>query len=45
MPHLHIGVLDGAIVFAFVLIFGYMWRITAAHFSERPIGKAMAVLY
>lgn len=43
--HVHIGVLQGFIVFAFVLLFGTGWRLIALHLSQTPIGQAMAFMY
>lgn len=44
-PHVHLGFLDGLIVFLFVLLFGTGWRLLAARWHERPIGQAMAFAY
>lgn len=44
-PHIHAQVLDGAIIFLFVLLFGGAWRFMAMKLAQRPIGQAMAFLY
>lgn len=43
--HVHDSALQGAIIFAFVVLFGTLWRIVAMHLAESPIGKAMAIMY
>jgi hypothetical protein len=44
-PHIHAQLLDGAIIFAFVILFGGFWRFVAMKFADRPIGQAMAFVY
>jgi hypothetical protein len=29
----------------YAIIFGFLWRMAAAHLSDRPLGKAMATIY
>lgn len=43
--HIHIGALDAIKVFLYVIVVGFFWRVIAGHFSENPIGQAMAFLY
>lgn len=43
--HVHIGALQGVIVFAYVLIFGFMWRLAAALLADSRVGQAMSWLY
>lgn len=49
--HLHTSALQGLIIFLFVLIFGFLWRVTTMKMSISDndaivnIASAMAVLY
>lgn len=43
--HVHVSALAALIVFAYVLIIGFIWRWLAAQYSEYPIGKAMSTLF
>jgi len=43
--HIHVGALDMLKVFLYVVIVGFFWRIIAGHFSDTPIGQAMAFIY
>lgn len=43
--HIHVGALDGAKVFLYVLIFGFFWRVITGLLSDSPIGQGMAFLY
>lgn len=43
--HVHDSALQAALVFAFVIVIGTGWRIAAMHLSDKPVGKAMAVIY
>lgn len=46
MPgHIHGSALDGLIVFATVVVCGFLWRSAAMHYADRPIGQAMAFIY
>lgn len=45
MPHIHASALDALVVFAYLVIFGFIWRFLSARWSERPVGKAMAFIY
>lgn len=45
MSHLHVGALDALVVFAYLLIFGFLWRTASALLADRPIGEAMAFIY
>ena len=45
MSHLHVGALDALVVFAYLLIFGFLWRTAAAKLADRPLGQAMAFIY
>lgn len=42
--HLHVSVLDFLIVLAYLVIASFLWRVTAAHLSDKPIGAAMGAL-
>lgn len=33
------------IIAASVVIFGFLWRMAAAKWADRPIGQAMATIY
>lgn len=41
MPHVHIGIVEFIITGCYVLIFNFLWRMLAAHWSDKPIGAAM----
>jgi len=46
MPsHVHASFIDAAIVWAMVVILGFLWRSGAAIWSDRPIGQAMGFVY
>lgn len=42
--HIHAGVLDFAIVGAYIIIFMFIWRWVATRLSDKPVGQAMAAL-
>lgn len=42
--HIHVSVLDFVIVLAYMVIASFLWRVTAAHFADKPFGKAMGAL-
>lgn len=42
--HLHVSALDFLIVLAYLVIASFLWRVLAAHLSDKPIGKAMGAL-
>lgn len=39
------SVLNALIVFAMVLVMGFVWRIGSAYFSDKSVGEAGAVIY
>jgi hypothetical protein len=41
----HVSPVEFAMVAAYLIIFGFAWRSTAAALSDKPIGKAMAYIY
>lgn len=43
--HIHVGLAQGAIVFAYVLIFGTVWRLVAAHNAGNNVGQAMSFMF
>jgi hypothetical protein len=43
--HIHLGLLHGAVVFASVLIYGFFWRLIAAHNADNSVGQGMAFIY
>lgn len=45
MQHIHVGILHAAITFAGVLVFGFFWRVVAAHQSQNSLGQAMSFIY
>lgn len=42
--HVHASVLDFMVFAAFTVILGFLWRLAAAKWSDKPVGKAMAFL-
>jgi hypothetical protein len=42
---MHFGLLHGLGIFAYVLIFGFFWRMIAAHNSQNALGQGMAIVY
>jgi hypothetical protein len=43
--HVHVGAVEALTVFAYIVIFGFIWRSLAAKWSTKPIGQAMAFIY
>lgn len=43
--HIHVGTLDALVVFAYLIIFGFIWHSASAKWSDRPIGQAMAFVF
>lgn len=43
--HIHVGALDFMITVAYVIIFAYIWRSLAAHWSDNALGQAMAFIF
>jgi hypothetical protein len=43
--HIHVGLLHGFIVFLTVVVFGFFWRVIAAHNSQNALGQAMSFIY
>jgi hypothetical protein len=43
--HFHIGLPDFLTTAAYVIIFGFLWRMAAAKMSNTSLGQAMAVIY
>jgi hypothetical protein len=41
----HVSPVEMLAVAAYVIIFGFAWRTTAAKLSDHPVGKAMAYIY
>lgn len=44
-PHLHIGLAEFAIVAAYIVLFGALWRLLAMKLGDRPISRAMLFVY
>lgn len=45
MNHVHASTLSALVVFADVIVLGFLWRWLAMRLSESSIGKAMAFIY
>lgn len=45
VPTVRASALDASIVFAYVIIFGALWRTVSANLSDHPAGQAMAFVY
>ncbi len=43
--HVHVSPVEFLKVAAFVVIFGFAWRTTAARLSDNAVGQAMAYIY
>lgn len=43
--HVHVAALDFLVTACYIIIFGFLWRSLSAKWSDRPIGKAMGVIY
>ena len=44
-PHLHIGLAEFLIVSAYIVLFGALWRLVALKLGDRPISRAMLLIY
>jgi len=42
--HIHLGGMDFLKVSAYVIIFAYIWKTIAAHFSHTAFGRAMGYI-
>lgn len=42
---MHVSALSGLVVFAYVIVIGFIWRWLAAQLSETSFGQAMGILY
>lgn len=50
MNHEHVSALDALSVFAYIIIFGFLWRSASAELAERgghlaTVGKAMGFIF
>lgn len=45
--HVHVSAMSALIVFAYIIIFGFLWRALSAHLAAKDsaVGKAMAYIY
>ncbi|MFD7908344.1 hypothetical protein ACFV4G_39650 [Kitasatospora sp. NPDC059747] len=43
--HVHISPVEFVQTACYVVIFGFMWRSLAAHWSDNKVGQAMAFIY
>lgn len=43
--HVHLGVLYGLVTFMSVIVYGFFWRLIAAHNSQNAVGQAMSFIY
>jgi hypothetical protein len=44
-PHLHIGLAEFMVVSAYIILFGALWRLLALRLGDRPISRAMLLIY
>jgi len=42
---MRVGTIDFLTVACYIIIFGFLWRATAAALSDRSLGKAMAYIF
>lgn len=42
--HMHISAANFLVFMAYLVIAQFFWRLAANHYSDRPIGKALAAL-
>lgn len=45
MPKFSVGIAEGVVVFAYVIVGTFLWRAAAGALADKPIGKAMAAVY
>jgi hypothetical protein len=43
--HVHVSPVEFFKASAFIVIFGFTWRVVASHLSDTPVGQAMAFIY
>ncbi|MFI5534706.1 hypothetical protein ACIA8O_39850 [Kitasatospora sp. NPDC051853] len=43
--HVHISPVEFLSTAAYVVIFGFLWRSAAAHWSDNKVGQAMAYIF
>lgn len=43
--HVHVSALSFLITALYIIIFGILWRLISARYSETSFGKAMSVIY
>lgn len=43
--HVHVSPVEFVKFAAFAVIFGFLWRTAAAHWSDNSVGQAMAFIY
>lgn len=43
--HVHLGALHGLVIFMSVIVYGFFWRLLAAHNSDNALGQAMSFVY
>lgn len=43
--HIHVSLLQGLAAFLSVIVFGFFWRLIAAHNSGNSWGQAMSFIY
>jgi len=46
-PHVHVGVVEFVTVVCYILIFTFLWRVLAAHLTEKnpQLAGAMTAVY
>lgn len=45
MNHVHASAMSAVAIFLMVVLVGTFWRLAAMHLADRPLGKAMSVMY
>ena len=43
--HVHVSFLEALATVSYVIIFGFLWRFTAAKLAGTPVGEAMAFIF
>lgn len=43
--HIHLGVLASLSAFLGVIVWGFFWRLIAAHNAQNAVGQAMSFIY
>jgi hypothetical protein len=43
--HVHMGILHSVVIFASVIVWGFFWRVLAAHNAGNALGQGMSFIY